>query len=722
MKKLIIIALLFGFALQINAQNTQKKVTLYYDTSFGMMQKDLAAEFAFLEAYFRENPALSLYLIKFSNAVNLEETYAISGANWEDLKIELKNTIYDGASSFAKIIDTPSDEILLFTDGKEALDDLPQGFLKPLQIISSVKNPNTEGLEQLATSSRGVYHNLYIENAQDQATSIIMVSGKVSELGGPLANVSVLSRENNKRTASDESGQYSIEAIKGGILEYSFIGKNTLLAKVPLSGTKDIMMTDGNEVLDEVVITAEGQSETVNTGNTQQDKKTLGYAVESISEKDISQQDITVENAVSGQFSNVELKSDQDITQFLARGKNMSFLLDQTGLVVIDGVPMENASNTFQGLGKNVNGLSGMINPDNIQNITVLKGLAATNKYGTMGRNGVILITTKNGARSGKSKSKKDIVLGTTPTYTGDAESASTLKNEPYIKALRQSKTIDQAYEVYLNQRKTYGNDVSFFFNVADYFKDWNNPVMLGRILSNVAEFSEANNAWFLMAQGYKYQQFKMPEEAVEAYKRSIKLDPSNAQAYRNLGLAYREAKDFLMAQEVYNKINANGYTEVSNFNGLRATINNEHKNLVALHKNMLDLTAIDPFYETNALFDTRIVFEWNEFDAEFELQIVNPQNRFFAWAHTQKAEPARFANEKSQGYGLEEFFMTATDKGEWLFNITYFGKRTGDNSQPTFLKVTTYRNFGKFSQSQDIKVFSLDELSKKETLLKVKI
>ena len=75
-----------------------------------------------------------------------------------------------------------------------------------------------------------------------------------------------------------------------------------------------------------------------------------------------------------------------------------------------------------------------------------------------------------------------------------------------------------------------------------------------------------------------------------------------------------------------------------------------------------------------------------------------------------------------SQGYGLEEFFMTAADKGEWLFNLTYFGTRTGDNNIPTYIKITTYRNFGKPNQTKEVKVIGLHALNKKETVLTVKI
>jgi uncharacterized protein YfaP (DUF2135 family) len=123
-----------------------------------------------------------------------------------------------------------------------------------------------------------------------------------------------------------------------------------------------------------------------------------------------------------------------------------------------------------------------------------------------------------------------------------------------------------------------------------------------------------------------------------------------------------------------------------------------------------------------NISYSTRVIFEWSDFDALFDLQIVNPQKRFFTWSHTPAAEGARMQQEQTLGYGLEEFFMTATDKGEWLFNITYKGKNSGDTAQPTYVKITTISNFGKANQSEQVKVISLQDEGNSQTVLKLNL
>jgi len=330
-----------------------------------------------------------------------------------------------------------------------------------------------------------------------------------------------------------------------------------------------------------------------------------------------------------------------------------------------------------------------------------------------------LLIKTKTGSSSFKKKKKRQ--LGNTPTYNEYVEIEEII-NEPYIKEISQTTTIEDAYKMYLSQRELYGKDINFFFDIASYFKNWNNLYLVKRILSNVLEINKNLDLEILRVLAYKYDEFEMFEESINVYEQLISFEPSESQSYRNLALSYQLNKQFTKAQEIYNKIHYNQYSDVNSFNGLKQTINAEYKNLVALHNSTLSATNTPEFYKKNVEYDTRIVFEWSHFDTEFDLQIVNPQKRYFTWSHTQKEEASRFMKETSQGYGLEEFFITKKDKGEWLFNLTYYGKKTGDNSMPSYVKVTVYSNFGKPTQTKKVTVKELNDLNKKESILKLEI
>ena len=715
MKKYLVLLVAISICQSISSQEIIKKATLLWDTSYSMIDRNLDNDLDYLNEYFFKNSNTEVTLIKFSNDIILTETYGIKNSNWLDLKKELQNTTYDGSTNYNKLTVSESDEVLLFSDGYTYDSKFPK-LNASLIVISSNKEYNTDFLKTIAKGSKKEFVNLRtVQSNNSKASKFKTINGRVSDENGYLSDVTVISRDNNLQTVTDSLGNFSIEAQNRGILEFRYIGKNTILSRVSESTSKNIYMTDGNMILDEVILENK-KKEVIDNGYGKLDKKSLGYSVETLDGNKIIPSNTDVKDAVAGKFAGVKIGANDDLTQFVGRGRYTTILGNQYGLIVVDGLAIKQSDSS---MGAGFIGDTGFINPENIESVTYLKGLAATNIYGTEGRNGVLLIKTKTGSSSFKKKKKRQ--LGNTPTYIDDIEIEEVI-DKPYIREISQTTTIEDAYKMYLSQRKLYGKDISFFFDIASYFKNWNNPYLVKRILSNVLEINKKLNLEILRALAYKYDEFELFEESIKVYKQLISFKPSESQSYRNLALSYQLNKQFTKAQEIYNKIHYNQYSDVNSFNGLKQTINAEYKNLVALHNSTLSATNTPEFYKKNVEYDTRIVFEWSHFDAEFDLQIVNPQKRYFTWSHTQKEESSRFIKETSQGYGLEEFFITKKDKGEWLFNLIYYGKKTGDNSMPSFVKVTVYSNFGKPTQTKKVTVKDLNDLNKKESILKLEI
>ena len=715
MRKYLLLLIAISICHSLSSQEIIKKVTLLWDTSYSMIDRNLDNDLDYLNEYFLKNSNTQVTLVKFSNDIILNQTYSIKKSNWLDLKKELQSTTYDGSTNYNKIKTPKTDEVLLFSDGFTYDTKFPK-INSPLIVISSNKEYNTDFLKTITKGSKKEFINLKTIQSDKSITSEFKtINGRVSDENGYLSDVTVISRGNNTQTVTDSLGNFSIEAQNRGILEFRYIGKNTILSRVSESPVKNIFMTDGNMVLDELVLENKKQ-ELVENGYGKLDKKRLGYSIETLEGNKIIPSNTDVKDAVDGKFAGVKIGANADLSQFVGRGRYTTILGNQYGLVVVDGLAIKQ-SNSSMGAGFIAD--TGFINPENIESITYLKGLAATNIYGSDGSNGVLLIKTKTGSSSFKKKKKRQ--LGNTPIYNEYVEIEEII-NEPYIKEISQTTTIQDAYKMYLSQRKLYGNDINFFFDIASYFKNWNNLYLVKRILSNVLEINKNLDVEILRILAYKYDEFEMFEESINVYEQLISFEPSESQSYRNLALSYQLNKQFTEAQEIYNKIHYNQYSEVNSFNGLKQTINAEYKNLIALHNSTLLTTNIPEFYKKKAEYDTRIIFEWSHFDAEFDLQIVNPQKRYFTWSHTQKEEASRFMKETSQGYGLEEFFITKKDKGEWLFNLTYYGKKTGDNSMPSYLKVTVYSNFGKPTQTKKVTVKELNDLNKKESILKLEI
>ena len=108
-----------------------------------------------------------------------------------------------------------------------------------------------------------------------------------------------------------------------------------------------------------------------------------------------------------------------------------------------------------------------------------------------------------------------------------------------------------------------------------------------------------------------------------------------------------------------------------------------------------------DPFVQNT----TRVVVEWNETEAEFELQFVNPEGQYHNWKHTYIDNEDRIIDEKMAGYSMEEHIIDSALPGLWEVNVKYDGNKS---LTPTYLKVTTYYNYGERDQKKRVNTFKL--------------
>jgi TonB-linked SusC/RagA family outer membrane protein len=222
------------------------------------------------------------------------------------------------------------------------------------------------------------------------------ISGTVTDNTGlPLPGVNIIIKGTTNGTQSDFDGNYTVQANTGQTLSFSYVGfKPSEIAVTASSSTINLSMEEDAAQLEEVVVTASG---------IRKEKKALGYAVASIKAEAIKNSpESDLSRVLAGKTAGIEITTQNGLSgsanKVVIRG-NSSFTGSNNALYVIDGVPYSNDTNEA---GSFVDGNMGTsrsfdIDPNNIANIDILKGLAATTLYGTEGRNGVILITTKTG-------------------------------------------------------------------------------------------------------------------------------------------------------------------------------------------------------------------------------------------------------------------------------------------------------------------------------------
>ncbi|MCB0485243.1 MAG: SusC/RagA family TonB-linked outer membrane protein [Flavobacteriaceae bacterium] len=201
------------------------------------------------------------------------------------------------------------------------------------------------------------------------------VSGTVSDESGPLPGVSVIVKGTTTGTETDFDGKYSITVNSGDILQFSFVGMATQEIVIGSSNVYDVTMKADN-VLEEVVVTALG---------IKREKQSLGYAQQPVKGEDLVRARQTdIGNAIAGKVSGVQFNGAPS-TGF---GNSTIRLRGNTDILyIVDNIKVNASSD---------------INVDDIEEMSVLKGAAATALYGPEGVNGVIIITTKT-AKDGQS-------------------------------------------------------------------------------------------------------------------------------------------------------------------------------------------------------------------------------------------------------------------------------------------------------------------------------
>ncbi len=225
-----------------------------------------------------------------------------------------------------------------------------------------------------------------------------IVTGKVTgkDDGLPLPGVSVSIKGTTSGTQTNAEGNYSINAPDGAVLAFSFVGYTPQTATVK-GNVMNLILAPSSQQLGEVVVT--GALGLTRTRNQQ------SYAAQQVSGEEVSKQRQTnFIDGLSGKVSGLEIRQNNDLgasTNVILRGYK-SITGDNQALFVIDGVPISN-NNTNSltqrtgGGGYDYGSPASDINPDDIENVTILKGAGATALYGSRGSNGVILITTKKG-------------------------------------------------------------------------------------------------------------------------------------------------------------------------------------------------------------------------------------------------------------------------------------------------------------------------------------
>lgn len=389
-----------------------------------------------------------------------------------------------------------------------------------------------------------------------QAGSRTITGIVLDENNEPMVGVTVIVPGTTTGTATDINGSFSLViAATATELEFSYIGYESMI--VPITGNRvEVQMTPDINVMDELVVIGYG---TRRRGD-------LTGAISSVSEKDFNQGMISSpEQLVNGKIAGVQIVnsggSPSAGSTIRVRG-GASLNASNDPLIVLDGVPME-IGGSVSGSG---NFLS-LLNPNDIESMTVLKDASSTAIYGSRASNGVIIIETKKGGDE-----KLRVSLQTTNSLQSPTKNAEMLSREEFVDVINSQGTAAQ--KALLGTANTHWNDLVF----RTGFGTDNNLSVSGRM----------GLLPFRASTGVFYQEGVLKRDDMSRFTGNINLTPSLLDNHLRLNISGKGAwtntnwgdTGAIRGASVYNPTWApydenspfGGYTEVVDPNGNRVT------------------------------------------------------------------------------------------------------------------------------------------------------
>ncbi len=575
------------------------------------------------------------------------------------------------------------------------------------------------------------------------------ISGRITDGKNPMENTSVSIEGSAKSTFSDRNGKYSISATVGDVVQYSYQGMKTVKIRIEdVTRILNIDMVPDIEELEEVTVLGSNRKSQrelsleypsnlniIRTAYGYINAETAPGKIRFMHEEQINPVAICILDLLQNEFAGVRVQGNclgafgpgagtsRQLTNLVGGNSNAPGVVglaaganaQQTAL--INGRVFIRGNNSIFNTRSAIFDVDGQIFTDapiwidvkNIQRIAILNNFATTTQYGSIGTGGVIVINTI--AASPKADKIYDRARLRNNFVDGNIVSQEAVsRNWPnYLTELYTSTSFDTAKNVYEKYAKTYSGSPYFTLDAQKYFvSQWNEKGYADDIVASTAAIFEKNPV-LLKALAYQYEESGDYAASNEYYKKVLRLRPNYGQSYLDLANSYRDLKSPQQAASLYTRYThlvEEGFMSLDSI-GFGPIFEREYNNFLFLNKNAVvaGQQATELYIAEEEFEGTRLVFEWNDSEAEFDLQFVNPKKQYFLWKHSLSSNAEVISREKEYGYATTEYLIDGSLPGNWTVNINYYGNKS---LTPTYLKATVYYNYGSYAQRKETRVFKL--------------
>ena len=633
---------------------------------------------------------------------------------------DIDGAIFDDAPNWLTVLDIKEVYVLLSAGARYG------AYAAVIVITQNNPQYNQEKKDEVAEQykNQNFYDETSVTTALDFSKSDIPMNlgaekeifGQVTNMESPIPDVMIsVAGKKELRVFTDQQGKYTLKVQVGDIVQFSHVSFETMSIYIEdITEELNVSLEQKITELEEVALKTSSQpkvlveqrkkrEEEFYTSRGNESTKASGFSQNFVDGSGMTNAYANIQEALLGKIPGYTYE--QVSGKAYLRGKNMSVTQDYPVAWEVDGVFTTTAP---------------IVDLNQIKSVRAIRAMGASNKYGSQAPGGVIIITTLNGdfipTKSNKDAFKEE--YANSNFYQDDA-SVSTLEikeQNKFSDAMELYRNKEKAFDYYnkvlKNKITNYGDHISVALKFIEFYND---KTIATKILDELA-LKNSRNPEILKTIAYYYEWLGNKRSAITTYERIYEIRPQHAQSYRDLANAYVNYDLYEKAWKLYYGYYLKG--TVTSSEGIGELIFNEMEWLYYVRKNQTKIKQnFTPLNKTLDAFkkDVRMVFEWNTSEAEFDLEFVSPDKRAYVFDHSLSANNSLIIDEKQVGYSSKMFFIDELGDGKWLVNLTYKGNK---KTVPTFMKVTTFYNWGRPTEKKKVDIYKLEIQNQKASLL----
>lgn len=686
-------------------KESPSSISVFWDVSGSRSKESTTKELELLETYLSYFKGVSLEVVPFANAILPSRNFSTKGDFKQKVRNFLEQQTYDGGSSISCIPfeECKSEELLLFSDGLNNLGAAPEKIGNSrIYTITSAVSADQAALRSISDRSDAVFIDLtkvtvkeamnrlkmdqlhfmgfqndhhLMEYFPRKGTSIngsIGVSGKI---GGSIKQLKALYGYGNKVVKKEVVHLKKTPSMKKVIKKLWAIKK------------LDHLYCD--KKANKEMITALGIQERLVTSNT---SLLVLDRVEDYVENEILPP-TDLQKAYFAQLKNNQLRKKRERAQHVKdvyedyrvqkdwwKGKKKFYSNKSNDLEVAFSLPSIQEEHPSEMAMERVEA------PAENRSEGSDHVVASSGTYN-------VTVTNVNGATSSTFSwtNSTNLTVNSEEAPQGIIRVKGWDPKSPYMKRIKLASKKD-IYSVYMLEKEAYGDQPSFYLDVAEYFLNEGKRTEAIRILTNIAEL-ELENHSLLRILAHRLLQLEEKKVSIFLFKELIELRPEEPQSYRDLGLAYAEIGKNKEAVRLLYKVVTGDFDE--RFRGIQVIAINEINAILASTKDKIDTSYIDQRFLSRMPVDIRVVLNWDADNTDVDLWVTDPSGEKCFYSNNYTRMGGRISNDFTQGYGPEEFMLKNAKKGKYKVQAHYYGTSSQSLEGKATLTVQFFKQYG---------------------------